>query len=310
MANALKAVTTAIQCRLVDEHDLPIAGAHVRLAPAPSEKDSAGDTSVETAPDGYFQLPPPSVDIGSYGPRAKLEVTFRDESKKDVTVDLSAPGLSVVTVKTPRPRTKLAFIRDMGQLKRLKLSDEVNRQAERDLDAGRTVVIPDHFVSDGRRQYTGYYACDNRTGDYAAVMEDGLCGSSAFDQVLADRPQVLKAIKAMIESPGPVMAGGAFNAYRGAVISWWVYCSCRTGGDSHKQAVLDTLAAMQAWSNAMDLGSAVGNATSGQVGSQLGGLLNKGGLNVSGDAQKLAFDLGYVGGTLYLAQKLEGSDAE
>jgi hypothetical protein len=61
----------------------------------------------------------------------------------------------------------------------------------------------------------------------------------------------------------------------------------------------------------MDLGSAVGSATSDQVGSQLGGLLDKGGgINASGDAQKLAFDLGYVGGTLYLAQKLEGSDAE
>lgn len=310
MADALKTVSTAIACRLVDAHDVPIAGARVRIAPK-NDDDHVAPAEYVTAPDGYFELPPAPVETDAYAAKTKVEVTFADRTKENVTVDLVAPGLATATIKVERPRTKLVYARSTGDVDHLKLSDEVKRQARRDVAAHRLVVIPDHFVTDGLRQFTAYYACDPRTGDYVGIMEDGLCGSSNWEQAVhLEREQVLKALKEMAQDPTRVGTAGAFQAFRGAVISWWVYCSFRTGGDSHKQAILDTLNAMKAWTDSMDLATAFGNITSDQLGDKLGDLLNKGTINAGGDAGKLAFQLGYIGGTLYLAEKLDGSDGE
>ena len=48
--------------------------------------------------------------------------------------------------------------------------------------------------------------------------------------------------------------------FPGAVLSWWVYFTDRLAGDSHRQAMIDTLAAMEGWSSTLNFSPHVGRA--------------------------------------------------
>ncbi len=310
LADTIQSVVTVIRCRLVDTHDVPICGAFVRVVDkaqaAPSEEEE-GEAAGPTAPDGLFLLPPPD-EADSYG-KVALRVTFSDRSTQKVEVDLSSPGLSIVPVRVERPHAKLLYLNrnDRRQLEALSLSEEIKRQARRDLEAGRMVVIPVQYVTDGFRELTGYYACDSATGDYSGVTEDGLCGSTNWTQTIQENASQPGATTedTTQQTPSAVETGSP-RTYRNACIAWRVCCASRAGGIRQDEAIQQTLQAMKCWADATDIAGTFAAFTDDQLAGQLGALLKTGTINVN--AAKPACQLGYLETTHYLARKIEGHD--
>jgi hypothetical protein len=107
LAQALQSVTTDIRCRLVDPQDAPLPNAHIAILPDPHTVTPTSAAPIParapTASDGLFALPPPDQ-TDTYG-KVTLQITFPDQSTRNATVDLSAPGLSIVPVKIQPPHT-------------------------------------------------------------------------------------------------------------------------------------------------------------------------------------------------------------
>jgi|GEM_PF-1455700 len=309
MADALQSVTTAVNCRLVDEHDLPIGGVEVVPIEVAGDAEVRG-RAVTTAPDGFFRLPPPTASDAYQ--KLALEVTYADQSQERIEVEIKTPGLSTMPIKAHRPQVQLVYITqdNTAPLDSLKVSDEVKRQAHRDLAAGRMVVIPDRFVSDGIDQYIAYYACDSTTGDYNGVTEEGLCGASNWaQQIHIEHEEALKALKQAVEDPYKTGTSTPIHAMRGAIVAWWAYCTYRLEGDSAEEAIKDTLDFIDAWADLMDIPGTFGKVTNEKLGDKAGELLNSSAvMNMNGDAERVAFKLGYTAAALYLADSLGAED--
>lgn len=327
MADKLTNIVTGIRARLVDETGVPISGATVTVtAPKPDGGASAIHAKVETSGDGSMRLPPPiELESGqtSYGNASVVVQISPNDEPIETTADFTNPGLETIEIKITRPRPKLMYFTasNAGGIGSLAVSDQVKRHAQRDANAGWLVVIPDRMVSDGMRSYIGYYACDRATGYYVGVTEDGLNGSSAWQQAVMTAVQAAKkARKDFDEKNG---ASAAFQMFRGAVISWWTYCSDRLAGDTNKQALIATLQAMQAWAKATNmttyinmsasdlLGSgAAADKLSGDLTAQFQNLINSGLVNAEGDTATAAFEIGYISGTAGLAALIGDDDSD
>lgn len=331
MADRLTNITTGIRARLVDEAGVPISGASVTVtASRPSDTIDPIKADVVTAGDGSMRLPPPvELDSGqtTYG-KANVKVLVSPQYPPvELEVDLTAPGLDTVDIKITRPRPKLLYIMrsNINDLNDLPMSDQVKRNARRDVNAGRLVVIPDRVVSDGLHDLIGYYACNRESGYYVGVTEDGLNGSSAWEQAAMSAVKAAdKARKEIMKDPR-IGSSAPFHMFRGAVISWWVYCTDRLAGDTHKVALIDTLAAMQGWAKSTNLSTYVNQAIAdalsgsdptalakldGKLTGMFTNMINSGISQAEGDTANAAFEIGYISGTAGLAALIgdDGSD--
>lgn len=327
MADKLTNIVTGVRARLVDETGVPISGAKVTVtAPKPDGGATPIQAEVETSGDGSMRLPPPlELESGqtSYG-KASVEVKVSPNDEPiETAADFTNPGLQTVEIKITRPRPKLMYFTssNAGNISDLAVSDQVKRHARRDAMAGELVVIPDRMVSDGIRSYIGYYACDRATGYYVGVTEDGLNGSNAWQQAVATAVQA--AYKARKDFDAKTGATAPLQMFRGAVISWWTYCSDRLAGDSNKQALIDTLQAMQAWAKATNMSTYISAASTDFLGSGPGAdkltgdltaqftkLINSGIANAEGDTATAAFEIGYISGTAGLAAMIGDDDSD
>jgi hypothetical protein len=314
MADKLVSIATTVRARLVDEQGVGIAGATVAIA-------GAKLPPIRTAVDGSFRLPPsPS---GSWG-KVKLQVTHQEEPSPETEVDLTAPGLAEVTIQVARLRPELAWITDAsgGPLDELPLSDQVKRNAKRDLALGRMVVIPKRMVADGDRKLIAYWSCERDTGYLVGVTEDGLNGSDAWSRAV---DSALDSVKSAIKADQLDPAHGSsavIHMYRGALVAFWTYCNCRLEGMSGKEAIIATLEQMDTWATNLDithfasmaLGDLASNAAGAKAADKLAGklsdLVGQGVVKTDDDASKAAFKLGYMGATLFLANHTGDADDE
>jgi hypothetical protein len=328
MADKLTVINTSVRGRLVDETGVPIRGARIEVTGKSDDGENADFTPVEatTAADGSFRLRPPPDLKGkrsSYG-NAAVKVRMENSDLVETSIDLTAPGLTPVEIKIARPRAGLVYLTKSNatDLDPLPLTDQVKRNARRDLAAGKLVVIPNRMASDGLHKLVGYFACDRASGYTVGVTEDGLNGSNQWQQAtITAAKSIFKARKDMLDEKNA--ASAAFHMYRGAVVSWWVYGGDRLAGDSHKQAIIDTLAAMEGWSSALNLSTyaeraahdALGDsAAADKLASELTGkfteLVNSGIAQAEGDTANAAFEIGYISGTVGLAHLIGDDDSD
>lgn len=315
MAQAIKSVVTAIRCRLMDTHDQPIAGARVEVL----SRDQSAQVISEggpSAPDGFLLLAPP--DQGDAFGKVTLQVLFLDGSTKKMDVDLSAPGLSTVTIKVDRPAMKLIYLarNDRRQLDGLKVSEEIKRQARRDLEAGRLVVIPAGEVPDGFMTHIAYFVCDLQSGDCVGVMETGVAGAATWYAAAApSAPAPVVVTIAPVTAP----AATAPDAMQEAAAppadavptvwqpSWQAWHQTQIQPLALSPELLDpqTLRALRAWGQVTDVAGAFADTPDAKLAETLGTLLKLPTLGSSGAAAKPAFQIGFISTSRFLAQELE-----
>ncbi|MBI2919786.1 MAG: carboxypeptidase regulatory-like domain-containing protein [Planctomycetes bacterium] len=299
MADALTEVETSVRGRVVDPEGLGISGVTVAVEGRPE--------SATTWPDGTFRLPPAP---GGYG-KVRLLVAAGTQLLGNVAADLTAPGREEIQVRVPRPRIELIWIspKTRDRLRDLPISGQAKRHANRDLDDGLLILIPNRMIDDPPGLTIAYYAHDAATGDVLAVTEDGLHG--ATDAPPPDRSKRVRdeIVDALIESKGDFAGAAAIHMYRGALVAHWVYASHRVGTLSHEEAVERLWAEMDEWEARTNILAPIekipANEKAGEkLREKIADLLNAGMPNVDGDGAKSSFKLGYIGATLYLSGAL------
>ena len=238
MADKLTNIVTGVRARLVDETGVPISGTKVTItAPKPDGGTAQFTRRLRRPAMDRCGSRPHRIGVGptTYGKASVVVKIYRNDEPIETTADFTNPGLETVEIKITRPRPKLMYFTssNAGNIGNLPVSNQVKRHARRDAMAGQLVVIPDRMVSDGIRSYIGYYACDRATGYYVGVTEDGLNGSNAWQQAVMTAVQA--AYKARPKTSTKTGATAPFQMFRGAVISWWTYCTDRLAGDSNKE---------------------------------------------------------------------------
>jgi hypothetical protein len=301
MAQGLRSIITAIRCRLVDSAGTPITNARISVTSREQPPQTLA-TSGLTAADGICLLPPPDQS-DTYG-KATLTVTFPGGASQKVDADLTAPGLSTVTLKADRPSAKLLYLcrNDRRQLDALKLPEETKRHARRDLDAGRLIVIPAQEVFDGLVTSIAYYACDTQTGDITGIMENGIAGAATWET----RYSVSSAPDDTADIDASALTASSFRP------NW----SAWNAIEKSRQPSLanaferETLLALRSWADATDVAGAFAQTADAALVERLVATLRSPALAVSGNAAKPAFQIGYISTTNYLARATEAPNGK
>jgi hypothetical protein len=295
MAQGLRSIVTAVRCRLVDSAGTPISNARISVISREQPPQPLGTSSL-TAADGICLLTPPE-EADTYG-KASLTVTFPGGATQKLDADLTAPGLSTVTLKVDRPATRLLYLckNDRRQLDGLKLPEETKRHAIRDLDAGRLLVIPTREIFDGLRSSIAYYACDNQAGDITGVMDSGLCGAATWQW---RTPPTASDDTPDAETPDPTTA-----RFPGNWAAWTAIEQSREPLPA-KAFDLQTLRSLRSWAAAADVEGPFAQTADAALAERLAAVLKSPALTLSGNAAKPAFQIGYISTVNYLARELE-----
>lgn len=160
-------IETEILCRLTDSSSKVIANASVKLK-------NAG-TSAITMPDGSFILPPPLTE--SYGMDSFI-IEKNNEEYGRVAVDLTAPGIDIIDIISPRKRMEAVWLTldSLDYLASLPLTDEVKKHIKSYIEKGEFVLTPSRMVPTEGGDIIGFYAFDAQTGDITSVFESGING--------------------------------------------------------------------------------------------------------------------------------------
>ncbi len=295
MADRLVEVQAPVRGRVLDRKGLGVAGAELR---------SGDRTLAVTWVDGRFRLPagPPR--------KLKLAVCSRGTVLGEHEVDTGAAGLEEVVLRVDRLRTELVWIgsANSGDLEALPVSEQVKRHARRFVEAGQLVVMPNREIEFGGFSTSGFYAFDPTSGSYVGVTEDGLHGATgatreAWRSALESAAGDLSGAAEELRSGGGGL--GQVHMLRGAIAAWWIYSAYRVEAGRHEEAIVRVLREMDFWAEETNILSGVEKVGGKKLREKTGELMGQAGLgDPNSDTAALAFKVGYLGSTLFLANAL------